>query len=144
MRSMSSSTPIVPAPGNPSTGGTTLGIGAAENDTAQTGQHDRSRAHRARFFRHVEIAIVEPPIADRRLGLRDGQHLGMGRGVPQHLHLVPRATDHLTITHNDGTHRHLIRRRGLVRAAQGALHVKNVRLPVEALDFIGAHRNLPS
>jgi hypothetical protein len=31
-----------------------------------------------------------------------------------------------------------------LRATQGRLHIEDIRLPVEALDFLYAHRNLPA
>jgi len=66
----------------------------------------------------------------------------MGRGILQHLDLVPSPADDLAISHNDRADGDLVSHGRFVGTAQGGLHVEDIRLPVEALDFVRAHRRL--
>ena len=51
-------------------GGSGRWICAAENHAADSRVYDRARAHSARLFGHIKIAIHQTPIADRRFSLR--------------------------------------------------------------------------
>jgi hypothetical protein len=66
----------------------------------------------------------------------------MGRGNLQHLNLIPSAGDDYAVSHNDSADGDLVSHGRLVGTAQGGLHVKDIRLPVEALDFVRGHRRL--
>ena len=95
-----------------------LRIGTAKDDTAETGMNDGPRTHWARFLGHKEIAVREPPIPDRTLSLRDGEHFRMGGRILKRLHLVPRTGDDFPIPDNDCANRHLVRGERLARKAQ--------------------------
>ena len=58
-----------------------LGIGGAVDDPLQPRQHRRPRAHGARLQGHHQGAAFQPPVAPPPGGLREHQHLGMGRRV---------------------------------------------------------------
>ena len=72
-------------------------IGRAKHDPLQAGMNHRAGAHRAGFLGHVERAIGEAPVAQRMLGLRDGQHLRVGRGVLEQLNLIEGTRDDPTL-----------------------------------------------
>jgi len=55
----------------------TLGIGGAVIQPPDPRERDRSRAHRARLQRHIEIAIDQPLGADGLGGLPDRQYFSM-------------------------------------------------------------------
>ncbi len=84
--------------------------------------HERAGAHRARLFRDIKVAVVEPPIANRRFRLRDGEHLRMRSGILQQLHLIPSSPDDPPVLHYHGADRHLFRFKGFLRETQRLLH----------------------
>jgi hypothetical protein len=55
-------------------------VGGAVDDARDAGEDDRARAHRARLERDVERRVEQAPGADRRGGLADREHLGVGAG----------------------------------------------------------------
>jgi len=89
-----------------------------------------ARAHRAGFFGHIERTIVEPPVPDRSLGLRQGQHLGVGRGVLEQFDLVEGAADHGAGPHDHSAHRHLVSRVGTPRLPERLVHEMIVAMEV--------------
>ena len=93
--------------------------------------HQRARAHRARLLRHVQIALIQPPIADHTLRLRDRQHLRMGRRILQRLHLVVSPRDDFALVDDDGADRHLLLGGGALCLAQGLAHEVGVTVEID-------------
>jgi membrane protein len=92
--------------------------------------HQRARAHRARFFRHVKIAIRQPPIAHRRFGLSESEHLRVRGRILQRLDLVMRATNDVAGAHHDGADRHFVRLESFPRQSQSFAHEISVALQI--------------
>jgi len=93
--------------------------------------HDRARAHGTRFFGGEEGAIREPPIANRGFGLSNGQHLGVGRGVFEQLHLIPGPRDHAPRANDDRTHRNFVVFPGAASEPQSLTHEVGVTVEVD-------------
>lgn len=68
-------------------------IGNPEDDAADAGEDDGPGAHQAGFFRHVERARREAPVAESGGGLGDGEPFGVGRGVFEAFDPVVSAAD---------------------------------------------------
>ena len=97
-------------------------VRTAEDHAPHSHVHQRAGAHRARLFRNVKIAFVKPPIADRRLGLCDRQHLGMCGRILQQLNLVVCLRDHAAAPHDHCADRHFFRFEGLLRLPERFAH----------------------
>src|SRR4051812_6777170 len=78
-----------------------LQVGGAEIEAAEAGERDRARAHRAGFERDVEIAGVEPLVAERARRGADCEHLGMRRGIMVADGAIAGAADDMAVTHDD-------------------------------------------
>src|SRR5436190_3328104 len=90
---------------NSSAGRATPRIRAAEDDAPDPDVDQRASTHRARFFRDVKIAIVQPPVADSRFRLCNREHLGVRGRILEHLNLVKGAGDDPAVANNDGADR---------------------------------------
>jgi SH3 domain-containing YSC84-like protein 1 len=101
-------------------------VGATENHAAHADVDQGAGAHRAWFLGDVKIAIVQAPVTDRGLRLRDGEHLRVRGGVLEQLYLVEGAGDNLAATHDDGADRDLFLRERLSGQAQRFLHERVV------------------
>ena len=88
--------------------GTSPRVVAAEDDPPDAGVYQRTRAHGARLLGDVEVAVVEAPVADGILSLRDGQHLGVRGGILERLHEIGSTCDDPPILHHDSADRHLL------------------------------------
>jgi len=97
-------------------------IRATVDHPAEPGLDDRSRAHWARFFSDIEIAVVEPPVVDHAFGLSDREHLCVRGGILQDFDLVPGACDDFCITDNHGADRNFILRFGSPCLPQSFAH----------------------
>lgn len=112
-------------------GGPALGITATENDPANPAMQDRARAHRARFLGYIEIAVAQTPITEGSLGLGESQHLGMGSGILERLHLVVGPGNDASLLHDDRPHRNLLAEVGLLRLAERLTHHEGVALQID-------------
>lgn len=108
------------------TGGAPLGISDAEDNPADPTVDDGAGAHRTGLLGHVEVAIDEAPVSQRLLRLTQGQHLGVGGGVAQRLHLIVGSREDLATADDhraDGDFPRLESSPGL---PQGLLHQKGI------------------
>ena len=101
-------------------------IGAAENDSTHADVNERAGAHDARFLGHVEVALVQAPVAHGGLGLCDGQHFRVRRGVLEHFDLIKSAGDDSPGSYHNGADRDLFCGESLPRQTQRFLHKKFV------------------
>ena len=92
--------------------------------------NDGPGAHRAGLLGDVEVAVRQTPVTEGALGLGECQHFRMGGGVFQRLHLIPGASDDLSLVNNDRTDGHLIE--------PGSLACLTQRLPHKM--FIGVQK----
>lgn len=111
-------------------------IAAAKDHPPQTRVNQRPGAHRAGFLRHVEIAIGEPPVVDDALRLSNREHLRVGRGVFQRLHLIRRPRDDATFAHDHRTDGHFVRLVSPHRLTQRFAHKINVARQIDD-GFVG-------
>jgi SH3 domain-containing YSC84-like protein 1 len=95
--------------------------------------NQRAGAHRAGFFGHVEVAVIQPPIAYGGFGLRDGEHFGVRGGVLEHFDLVERAGDDLSGAHHHGADRHFFLGERFPRETQGFAHERFVSRLVDEI-----------
>lgn len=122
---------------------TALGIRAPEDHPPEPRVDDRSRAHRARFLGHVEIAFVQSPVLQHALSLGNREHFRMGGGVLEGLDLVVRpADDSLLPVDDDGADRHFPGGIGSSGLTQGFLHEPLVALEVDDRIFFGHAREI--
>ena len=105
---------------------TTLRIRAAKNDPTHATMHDGSSAHWAGFLGHEKIAVRQPPIAHDTLGLSQCDHLRMGRGILERLHLVPCPRDDFALVNNDRPNWHFMLLGGFAGLTQSLTHVASV------------------
>ena len=97
-------------------------IRATVDHPAEPGLDDRSRAHWARFFSDIEIAVVEPPVVDHAFGLSDREHLCVGGGILQDFDLIPGAGDDFGMANDHRADRNFILRFGSPCLSQGFAH----------------------
>ena len=107
-------------------GGAAPWIGTAENDAAHSDVNQGAGAHGARFLGHIEITIVQPPIADGRFRLRDCQHFRVCSGVLEHLDLIKCAGDNSPGPNHNRADRDLFFGEGLPRQTQRFSHERFV------------------
>jgi SH3 domain-containing YSC84-like protein 1 len=107
-------------------GGATSFVGTTENHASHSHMDQCAGTHRAWFLGNVEIAVVQPPISECGLGLRDREHLGVRGGVLEHFHLVESAGDDPAISDDDGADRNFFLRQCLSGQAQSFLHERVV------------------
>lgn len=111
------------------------GIAAAKNHPAQSRMNERARAHRARFFRHVKIAIIEPPIFDDGFGLRDCQHFRVRGGILQEFHLIVGAGNNFAVLYDDGADGNFLAFEGSTGLTQRFTHKIDVALGIDENRF---------
>ena len=85
-----------------------LRVGRGVDHARDPGEHDRSRAHRARLQGHVERRVEDPPRADRGRRLAKGEHLGVGGRVLEQLALVVPDSDDLLVLDDDRPDGHVV------------------------------------
>ncbi len=84
-----------------------LGVGGSKIEPPEAGEGNRPRTHGAGLQRHIEIAADQAFRADFGRRLPDGQHLGMGGGVPVGQGAVAGSPQNLSPTHHNGPNRDL-------------------------------------
>src|SRR5215469_8381758 len=109
-----------------SPGSASPGIRAAIDHAPETRLNDGPCAHRARFFCHINVTIVQAPIPGGVLGLGDGKHLGMRGSILEHFNLVPGPSDNFAISNNDRSYRHFFLARRLSSLAERFPHEESV------------------
>ena len=114
--------------------GTAFDIRTAEDNAADAAVNDGPGTHGAGLFCDVEIALVEPPVAQGTFGLGEREHFGMRSGVLERLNLVPGATDDIALMHDDGSNGHFVLFGGFAGLPQGIAHEM---LVVEGVDDEG-------
>ena len=97
-------------------------IAAGENQARNPGQDDRPHAHDAGLEGHVERTAEQPPGTERRGGLPDGDHLGMGGRVVARLPQIAPTADNLAPPDDNGPDRNLTQPRCGFGFHQGLLH----------------------
>jgi hypothetical protein len=107
---------------NDTSSGTGPRVCAAKNDTLNSHMHECARAHRARFLRHVKIAISQAPISYGSLRLRQREHFGMRGGVFQQFNLIIGARDNFSRPRNHDADRYLAGRVRFLRLSQCLTH----------------------
>ena len=117
-----------------SASGSVFGRSTAEDDAPHPHVDEGSGAHGAGLFRDVEVAVGEAVVFQHALGLRDGEHLGVGGGVFERLHLVVRAGDDAAFVDDHCAHGHLLALPRAVGLAEGFAH--KVVVAVKVYDFI--------
>ena len=116
------------------TRGAGLLVPGTEHHPRNPCEDDRTRAHCARFQSHHQRAVLQPPAVvalaflgtvrpQPRGGLPDGDHLGMGRRVPQGLAFVSPGAQHGTVgPDHDGADRHVRGGQRIPGLRQGKAH----------------------
>ena len=105
-----------------------FGVCATIHDERQPGLHDRAGTHGTWFQGDIKDAIFESPRPHCLGRLRDGDHLGMGRGVVELFALiVGRSDDAAFQRHDYCSHRDFIVGRGGRGFIQGHRHVMRVK-----------------
>ena len=82
-------------------GGPGFCIRCAVDHSIESGVHHRTRAHRTRFERHVQRALVQPPGADLCRRVLNGENFGVGHRITGELALVVPRRDHSTLVDNN-------------------------------------------
>jgi SH3 domain-containing YSC84-like protein 1 len=82
----------------------------------------RARTHGTRFFCDVKIALVQPPVAERRFGLGDREHLRMRSRIFQQFDLIVGTRDDFAGLDNDGSDRNFTRASGFLGKPQRLSH----------------------
>jgi hypothetical protein len=95
---------------------------AAENDPVNSHVNECARAHRARFLRHVKVAISQAPISYGSFRLRQREHFGMRGCVLQQFNLIIGARDNFPGPHNDCADWHFVGFVGLCCLSQRFAH----------------------
>jgi len=93
--------------------GACLGVVGPEHHPGHPGREHDPGAHGARFERRRQGCAAEPPVADGRGCIAQGQHLGVRGGIVGGLALVVARSDHLAADDHHSADRHLARRRSL-------------------------------
>jgi hypothetical protein len=110
--------------------GSRFGIRRSKYDEWNSGLHDSSRAHGARFERDVQHTIAQAPIIERRSGLGDGQHFGMRRRITQLLALVAGRRDDAIPVNDHRADGNFACRLRLGRLLQCDLHPTDMRFQI--------------
>ena len=98
-------------------------LARAEDQRGDARVDDRTGAHRAGLERHIERAVVQPPVSAGGAGLADRLDLRMGGGVMFLLAPVAAAANHRAVGADDhAAHRHLAVLRRLARKRKGETH----------------------
>lgn len=84
--------------------------------------HDGSGTHRARFERHIQRAIQQPPRAQRLSGLSDRDDLGMRGGILQGLALITAHADDGFVLDDDRTNRNFALLKSIPRLIESLSH----------------------
>jgi len=69
---------------------------------------ERACAHRARLFRHVQVAVGQSPIANGCFGLRQRKHLGVCGGVLEQFNLIVSARYDLALANDNSANRNFV------------------------------------
>lgn len=109
-----------------SAGGSSFRIAHPKDDAANAAVDDGSGAHGAGFFRDVEIAVSQTPVAECLLGLAECEHFGMGGGIAQGLDLIVGTGDDEAVPHDERTDRNFSRLECLACLTQSLFHEKSV------------------
>jgi hypothetical protein len=112
-------------------GSARLLVGASENHSSHPGLHNCPCAHRTRFFRYIQIAFIETPIAYRLRCLGDSEHLCMCSRVFQRFNLVPGSRDYFVTANNQRPDRHLLGCNRAPGKAQGLAHVVGIARKIQ-------------
>ena len=97
-------------------------IARAENQTPDSGRHQRSGAHHARFQRSVERGGFQTVVAQSGARFTQRENFGVRGGVPLRDRRIEATSDDLAIDHYYGAHRHFATRFGLTRQGQSFAH----------------------
>ena len=101
-------------------------VTTAEDNPPDAAMYDRSGAHRAGLLGDVEITIGEAPVPLGFLRLSEGEHLGMGRRVPQRFDLVGGPCNDRPLREDDGSDGHFLCEIGLLRLTQCLAHHERI------------------
>jgi len=101
---------------------TTLGVGGAVIEPADSGKRDGGRAHGAGLERDIEIAIDQPLAADLVGGSTNGENFGVGGRIAIGESAVPGGGNDLAVPHDDAADRHLPGCAGVFGRFQGQIH----------------------
>ncbi len=102
--------------------GAKFGVSGAEDNTGDAGQVYGPDTHRAGLQANKEGAIVQAPTFKGRRGGRQGQHLGVGGGIPQRFDAVVAPADDPLVVDDHAADRHLVDQHGGLRLFEGLAH----------------------
>jgi len=89
---------------------------------------NRSGAHGAGLYRHVEIAIDQSVVAHYQPSFAQSLHFRVRRRVVVRYRAVATPSHDVAFAHHNRSHRHLAERQSTLRFAQRLLHEEFIRV----------------